>query len=170
MQITPKEVVKSEIFYGYDLEEKQKIFKELLPNEEFNDRRLLNSNMVDPESDSEPGDYDFFEKYGEKGERLTQKPLYLGVTAKYPFTIDSAEVKIKPALAHTVDIGKVGMSTDWIRARLDMVRSLNSPANHSAHINQLITESEIQARTEKMVTTMGGQNTFTMERTMEADG
>ena len=109
-------------------------------------------------------------RYGEKGERLTQKPLYLGVTAKYPFTIDSAEVKIKPALAHTVDIGKVGMSTDWIRARLDMVRSLNSPANHSAHINQLITESEIQARTEKMVTTMGGQNTFTMERTMEADG
>jgi hypothetical protein len=46
------------------LEEKRGIFDNLLPNEheQFVDRRLYTSNMIDIESDSEPGDYDFFEK------------------------------------------------------------------------------------------------------------
>lgn len=60
--ITANDIAKSEIFYGHDLEQKKRIFGGILENEEFVDRRLFKSSMLDPETESEPGDYDFFER------------------------------------------------------------------------------------------------------------
>lgn len=42
-----------------------------------------------------------------------------------------------------VDIGK---STEWVRARLEMMQSLNSPAKFSAQINKMVTEAQDQLR------------------------
>lgn len=62
VEITAKDLVKSEIFFGHDLQDKKEIYSRVLPDEEFVDRRLISSHMLDPESDSEVGDYDFFDK------------------------------------------------------------------------------------------------------------
>lgn len=52
-EVTFKEKVKADILFGEDLEEKKKIFKEFLPEEDFVDRRLFVEEQIDPESDSD---------------------------------------------------------------------------------------------------------------------
>lgn len=98
VHITSKEIVKAQIFYGHDQEEKRSIFENLLPNEheQFVDRRLYTCNMIDIESDSEPGDYDFFEKYDEHGEAIEKKPKYLPKGAEYPFNLKESGNKLYP--------------------------------------------------------------------------
>lgn len=132
------------IFYGHDLEEKRAIFERLLPNEheQFTDRRLYTSNMIDIESDSEPGDYDFFEKYDEQGDAIENRPKYLGNNHKYPFDIPEAQGKIKPAMLKTLDAKDLGEDTEWVRAKLEMQRTLNNPAKHSQEVNNMITISQ----------------------------
>ncbi len=48
--------MKAENLYGEDIEERHRIFKEILPEEEFIDRRLNTAEMIDPESDSDTND------------------------------------------------------------------------------------------------------------------
>ncbi len=48
--------MKGENLYGEDTEERRRIFKEILPEEEFIDRRLNTGDMIDPESDSDGND------------------------------------------------------------------------------------------------------------------
>ena len=52
VDITAKEKVKAENLHGLDLEDKKTIFKTLLPEEEFVDRRIKTYEDIDPESDS----------------------------------------------------------------------------------------------------------------------
>lgn len=52
-EVTFKEKVKADVLFGEDLEEKKKIFKEFLPEEDFVDRRLFVEEQIDPESDSD---------------------------------------------------------------------------------------------------------------------
>lgn len=40
MAIAPEDIVKAENLYGMDLEDRKRIFKEVLPEEEFVDRRI----------------------------------------------------------------------------------------------------------------------------------
>lgn len=143
VQINPKEIVRAAIFYGHDMEEKRTIFGNLLPNEqeEFVDRRLTQSNMIDIESDSEPGDYDFFDKYDEEGDIIVKQPKNIGVAARYPFTLKAAERKTDIGCLKTLDVNHVGKETEWLRAKLEMAKSLQSPAKHSAEINAMITAS-----------------------------
>ena len=60
--VTAKDLVKAEIFFGHDLQDKKELFNEIFEDEEFVDRRLVHSHMLDPESDEEADDYDFFDK------------------------------------------------------------------------------------------------------------
>lgn len=60
--ITAQDIAKSENFYGHDIDSKKEIFHSILENEEFVDRRVYKSQMLDPETESEPGDNDFFDK------------------------------------------------------------------------------------------------------------
>jgi hypothetical protein len=62
VKIKAEDVAKAENFYGHDIEDKRAIFNKMLENEEFVDRRLFKSQMIDPETQSEAGDYDFFDK------------------------------------------------------------------------------------------------------------
>lgn len=48
-----EEFVKSENLYGLDLEERRKIFKEILPDEEFIDRRINIGELIEPETESD---------------------------------------------------------------------------------------------------------------------
>ena len=52
-QLSGQEVVLAESLYGLDVEEKYNIFKEHLPEEEFIDRRIHKSELVEGETDSE---------------------------------------------------------------------------------------------------------------------
>lgn len=56
------------------LDEKKKIFTEILPEEEFIDRRLQTIDMVEPESDSSVEDVDFFDKYENDGTQIQKEP------------------------------------------------------------------------------------------------
>lgn len=143
VQIAPKEIVKSTIFYGHDMEEKRAIFENLLPNdqEQFVDRRITTSNMIDIESDSEPGDYDFFDKYDEEGNIIIIKPRNVSNNQQYPFTLKAAEGKVDYGNVKTMKLTQVAEETEWVRAKLEMAKSLQSPAKHSREINQMITAS-----------------------------
>jgi hypothetical protein len=46
--VTPEDIVKAENIYGMDLEDRKRIFKELLPDEEFIDRRIHISEVYLP--------------------------------------------------------------------------------------------------------------------------
>ena len=73
VNINPEEFVKSENFYGVDLENRKRIFLENLPEEQFVDRRLFFAELVDPETDSEEEDIKFIDQYDKEG-RQYNKP------------------------------------------------------------------------------------------------
>lgn len=50
---TPDEFVKAENLYGMDLEDRRRIFKEVLPDEEFIDRRINIAELIEYETESE---------------------------------------------------------------------------------------------------------------------
>lgn len=50
---TSDEFVKSENLYGMDLEDRRRIFKEILPDEEFIDRRINIAELIEYETESE---------------------------------------------------------------------------------------------------------------------
>lgn len=83
--MTPKDIAKAEIFYGHDLEDKKNIFNSVLENEEFVDRRIFRSEILDPETESDIAEDDFFDKYDENGVQIHEKPQYLSSNTKYPF-------------------------------------------------------------------------------------
>ena len=45
-------MVKAENLYGQDVDERNRIFKSILPEEEFIDRRIHTSDLIEAESDS----------------------------------------------------------------------------------------------------------------------
>ena len=51
VEIASEDKVKGEALHGSDVNDKQVIFKSLLPQENFVDRRVHVTNMLDPESD-----------------------------------------------------------------------------------------------------------------------
>lgn len=53
VEITSEEKVKAENFHGYDVQDREIIFKSLLPDEKFVDRRIQTIDDVYPESDSD---------------------------------------------------------------------------------------------------------------------
>lgn len=53
VEISSEEKVKAENLHGYDLQDREIIFKSLLPEEKFIDRRVLRIEDVGAESDSE---------------------------------------------------------------------------------------------------------------------
>ena len=53
VEISGEEKVKAENFHGYDVQDKEIIFKSLLPDEKFVDRRINTIEDVYPESDSD---------------------------------------------------------------------------------------------------------------------
>ena len=53
VEISNEEKVKAENFHGFDLQDREIIFKSLLPEEKFVDRRLFRVEDVAPESDSD---------------------------------------------------------------------------------------------------------------------
>ena len=55
VEITSEEKVKAENLHGYDLQDREIIFKSLLPDERFVDRRIATVEDVPGESDSDEG-------------------------------------------------------------------------------------------------------------------
>jgi protein phosphatase 1 regulatory subunit 7 len=70
--------VKSENFFGKDLESRKRIFENILPEETFIDRRIHAAgnyfgllDFLDPESGSEiEEDIEFVDKYDKEGKRI----------------------------------------------------------------------------------------------------
>ena len=52
--ITPQEKIKAENLHGLDLNDRESIFKQILPEEEFVDRRISKIEEIEPESEEEP--------------------------------------------------------------------------------------------------------------------
>lgn len=46
-----------------DLEDRKRIFKEILPHEEFIDRRIHISDLIEPETDSDNENQEFVDAY-----------------------------------------------------------------------------------------------------------
>jgi hypothetical protein len=53
VEITSEEKVKAENLHGYDQQDREIIFKSLLPDEKFVDRRIGTIDDVPPESDND---------------------------------------------------------------------------------------------------------------------
>jgi protein phosphatase 1 regulatory subunit 7 len=51
--ITAEELVKAKNLYGMDLEDRRMIFKDILPDEEFIDRRINIAELIEPETESD---------------------------------------------------------------------------------------------------------------------
>jgi protein phosphatase 1 regulatory subunit 7 len=51
-------------------EDRKRIFLEVLPEEEFIDRRIDNSEMIEPESDSENDNIKFVDEYDTSGSKV----------------------------------------------------------------------------------------------------
>ena len=68
-EVQAKEVVEAESLYGLDVEEKYNIFKKELPEEEFVDRRIHRSELIEAETDSEGEGNQLVDEYDEEGRR-----------------------------------------------------------------------------------------------------
>ena len=68
-QLSGEEVVFAESLYGLDVEEKYNIFKKHLPEEEFIDRRIHKSELVEAETDSEDENNNLVDEYDEDGRK-----------------------------------------------------------------------------------------------------
>ena len=117
VEITAQNYVKAGIFYGDEVEDKKKIFKTILPEEEYIDRRIFTSYMLDPDSDTEPADYDFFDKYDENGNRIEEKPGYLPADRAYPFGTGKGNSGVEPMMS-TVNLEFVAQSVDYMRQQI----------------------------------------------------
>ena len=53
-----------------NVEDRKRIFLEVLPEEEFIDRRIDNSEMIEPESDSENDNIKFVDEYDKTGAKI----------------------------------------------------------------------------------------------------
>ena len=67
--LTPQQVVQAESLYGLDVEEKYNIFQKQLPEEEFVDRRIHRSELIEAETDSEGEGNQLIDDYDEEGRR-----------------------------------------------------------------------------------------------------
>eukprot|EP01016_Furgasonia_blochmanni_P038707 TRINITY_DN4709_c0_g1_i1.p1 TRINITY_DN4709_c0_g1~~TRINITY_DN4709_c0_g1_i1.p1 ORF type:complete len:282 (-),score=57.79 TRINITY_DN4709_c0_g1_i1:38-883(-) len=63
VNVTAEEIVKAENLYGIDVEERRRIFKIILPEEDFIDRRLNTAELIEPETDSDTEDMNFMDQY-----------------------------------------------------------------------------------------------------------
>lgn len=71
VEATCEEKIKSENLHGLDLGDRETIFKSLLPEEKFVDRRINKVEDIEPESESDPEDTHFIEHYEEKASQLS---------------------------------------------------------------------------------------------------
>jgi protein phosphatase 1 regulatory subunit 7 len=62
-------MVFAESLYGLDVEEKYNIFKKHLPEEEFVDRRIHKSELIEVETDSDGENNNLVDEYDEDGRR-----------------------------------------------------------------------------------------------------
>lgn len=67
--LSGEEVVAGESIYGLDVEEKYNTFKKHLPEEEFVDRRIHKSELVEAETDSEGDNNNLVDEYDEEGRK-----------------------------------------------------------------------------------------------------
>ena len=55
-----------------NVEDSKRIFLEILPEEEFIDRRIETQNMIDPESESDDDNIKFVDDYDKSGRKINQ--------------------------------------------------------------------------------------------------
>ena len=106
IKISPEESVKAENLYGIisyiskikillgkELEDKQRAFNKILPEEEFVDRRIHKLEIIDPESDSDEENLQFIDKYDKKGNiiyRSTSQNLLLKGISQSKLVIETS--------------------------------------------------------------------------------
>ncbi len=62
LDVNAEEKIKAEALHGMDISDRQAIFKEILPEETFVDRRINTIDDIDPESEDEPDIPDMSER------------------------------------------------------------------------------------------------------------
>jgi len=72
VHITAEELVKSENFYGLELDERKQIFKKTFEEEDFVDRRINFIELVDPESESDDDEINFIDQYDNDGQVVSK--------------------------------------------------------------------------------------------------
>ena len=73
--ISAEEKIKAENLHGLDLNDRKQIFQQLLPEEQFVDRRIQTNNEIDPESESEPENIEFIEQYEDNSKVMSRAEL-----------------------------------------------------------------------------------------------
>ena len=74
------------IFIDMNLDDRKRIFLEVLPEEEFIDRRIDTAEMIEPESDSENDNIRFVDEYDKTGERLDRDKKRLKTMTEFSKT------------------------------------------------------------------------------------
>ena len=69
-----------------NLDDRKRIFLEVLPEEEFIDRRIDTAEMIEPESDSENDNIRFVDEYDKTGERLDRDKKRLKTMTEFSKT------------------------------------------------------------------------------------
>ncbi|CAK66253.1 unnamed protein product (macronuclear) [Paramecium tetraurelia] len=78
VQVPPEDIVKAENLYGMDLEDRKRIFKEVLPDEEFIDRRIHISELIEPETEDENENQEFIDQYDKTGKMMQKQTKSIG--------------------------------------------------------------------------------------------
>lgn len=71
-EVSCEEKIKAENLHGLDLNDRETIFKSLLPEEKFVDRRINKIEDWEPESESDPENVEFIEHFEERNSQLSQ--------------------------------------------------------------------------------------------------
>jgi Leucine-rich repeat (LRR) protein len=70
VEISCEEKIKSENLHGLDLNDRETIFKSILPEEKFIDRRINKIEDVEPESESDPENVEFMDGHAERDSQI----------------------------------------------------------------------------------------------------
>jgi hypothetical protein len=71
MPTTAESFAKAENLYAADLEDRKQIFKEILPEEEFIDRRINIAQLIEPETESDNDEeLKFIDEYDKEGKLI----------------------------------------------------------------------------------------------------
>lgn len=106
-----------------DTEERRAIFTNILPEEEFVDRRIHKSEFLDPESDSDHDDLDFIDRYDSTGRVLrnemsikTETAMNRSSRGDKSFSPDTKRTGPSPPFSPNATVSKP--STDRLLSRI----------------------------------------------------
>lgn len=91
--LSGEEVVRAESLYGLDVEQKFTIFKKHLAEEQFIDRRIHKSELIEQQTDSEGENNNLVDEYDDSGNRTSKNSKGFNASKRSNFSKHSKTSK-----------------------------------------------------------------------------